>query len=436
MFYGWVIVALTFVAQFVVIGMVIQCFPVFLLELTEEFGVGRGSAALPPAALLIVGIVASPLIGRAVGRFPIRNVMLVGAVSMATGFALLASAQAFWQYLVVFGVTGSIAMGALGNISCNTLIVNWFERRRSMALGLAMIGMSLSGAVLIPIATWATAAWGWRTVHLAFAAAAVLLMPAIALLAVTRPSDRGLLPDGDVPAPRAEGAPGRVDGEGAAATAESEPPPSTRTLLGNPALWLISAACGLVFFSATGLMNHGIAFAIDRGIEPMKAAVLLSAISLGAALGKLGFGWLADRSGERGAFGVALVCTFAALAGFGGFADYSGLVAAAALFGLGIGGVAPLQVALLARHFGSKDFAPVMGLVGPLMIPFQITGPPLAGWIYDTRGSYALAIWIFMGATLAAGAMIAMIRPSRPSEATTDAVLSARVEAEPQAGAA
>jgi MFS family permease len=163
-------------------------------------------------------------------------------------------------------------------------------------------------------------------------------------------------------------------------------------------------------------MNHGIAFAIDRGIEPMKAAVLLSAISLGAALGKLGFGWLADRSGERGAFGFALVCAFAALVGFSAFADYAGLVAAAGLFGLGIGGVAPLQVALLARHFGSKDFAPVMGLVGPLMIPFQITGPPLAGWIYDTRGSYALALWIFMGATLAAAAMLAMIRPTRVSE--------------------
>lgn len=420
MFYGWVIVALTFVAQFIVIGTFIQCFPVFLLPLAEEFEVGRGTVALPPAALLIVGAVSSPLIGRAVGRYPIRNVMLVGAASMAAGFALLASAQAFWQYLVVFGVTGSVAMGALGSISCNTLIVNWFERRRSMALGLAMTGMSLSGAVLIPITSWATAAWGWRGVHLAFAGVAVALMPVIALLVVTRPSDRGLRPDGDeVVGVDANGLASLADGaaspDGAGASPgvgdADGPPPSTRTLLASPVLWLISATCGLVFFSATGLMNHGIAFAIDRGIEPLKAAVLLSAISLGAALGKLAFGWLADRAGERAAFGVALVFTFAALAGFAGFADYAGLVAAAALFGLGIGGVAPLQVALLARHFGSKDFAPVMGLVGPLMIPFQITGPPLAGWIYDTRGSYALAIWIFMGATVLGGVMLAMIRP-------------------------
>jgi cyanate permease len=51
-----------------------------------------------------------------------------------------------------------------------------------------------------------------------------------------------------------------------------------------------------------------------------------------------------------------------------------------------------------------------MGLIGPLMIPFQVAGPPLAGWIFDTQGSYEMAIWIFMASTLASGVIISLLK--------------------------
>ena len=75
MFYGWAIVALAFVAQFVVTGAVIQCFPVFLLPLSEEFAIGRAEASFPIVAMLLCGILISPLVGRAVARFSIRSML-------------------------------------------------------------------------------------------------------------------------------------------------------------------------------------------------------------------------------------------------------------------------------------------------------------------------------------------------------------------------
>lgn len=409
MFYGWLIVALAFVAQFVVMGAFIQCYPVFLLPLAEEFGIGRAEAALPPAAILICGVVVAPIVGRLVAAYPIRNIMLAGALTMAVGFAALSQVTRFWQYLLVIGVSGSIALGALGAISCNSLVVNWFERKRSMALGIAMIGMSISGAVMIPIATLSVETWGWRRVHLGLAVIALALIPLVAGVVVTRPSDRGLMPDGDEIPPESPDASRAhpTAGAGTRAGEAVEPPLGTRTLLRRHSLWLIAAACGLVFFGATGIMNHGLAFAIDRGIEPLRAAALLSAISVGAAVGKLAFGWLSDQLGERGAFGISILCDLAALAGLLLLTSFAQLVAAAALFGLGIGGVAPLQAALLAREFGARDFAPVMGLIGPLMIPFQISGPPLAGYLFDRQGSYDVAIWIFLGATVVSGMLMA-----------------------------
>jgi hypothetical protein len=46
----------------------------------------------------------------------------------------------------------------------------------------------------------------------------------------------------------------------------------------------------------------------------------------------------------------------------------------------------------------------------------------LAGWIFDTRGSYDLAIGIFMLTTLLAGVIVFLLRlPERPGEAAEPA---------------
>ena len=51
-----------------------------------------------------------------------------------------------------------------------------------------------------------------------------------------------------------------------------------------------------------------------------------------------------------------------------------------------------------------------MGLIGPATIVFQVMGAPLAGWIFDTRGSYDLALWIFLVMAALAFVALAMIR--------------------------
>ena len=172
---------------------------------------------------------------------------------------------------------------------------------------------------------------------------------------------------------------------------------------------MIAAASGLVFFGSMGIMNHGLAFARDRGIDPLLASGVLSAIALGAGAGKLVFGWLAGRIGEHGAFATALVMQIITLAAYLLPSSYAVLITVSLIYGLGLGGISPLQAALLARGVGARNFAPAQGLMGPVQIPFQITGPPLAGFIFDARGSYDLAIMIFIGALVASGIVLAAL---------------------------
>ncbi|MCR9094266.1 MAG: MFS transporter [bacterium] len=410
---GWIIVTVAFVANFVAMGTVLQPVPVLLLPFVEEFGVGRAWAVLPSAATLAGGMVIMPFVGRLMATVPIRRMMIAGALSLSFAFYAMSLATEFWQILALFSLPCGFGLGALGVVATNTLVVNWFEEQRGLALGVAMMGMSLAGVVMLPLSGWVLEASGWRGVCRMLASIDLAVVPLLALTIVTRPSDVGLRPDGATDA--------RDEGPALLAQEEDGSIASTREIVTNPSLWLLAAACGLVFFGSMGIMNNGIAFAVDRGIDPLRASVIVAAMALGAGAGKLVFGWLGGRFGEPVAFAIALGLQVVTLAGYLVFASYEILLVISLVYGLGLGGISPLQVALLARVVGARSFAPAQGLIGPIQIPFQIAGPSLAGFIADTRGSYDLAIVIFIAAMLVSAlAMGAMTLRENRSTALAD----------------
>ena len=156
------IVAVAFLANFVAMGSVLQPVPVFLLPFADEFGIGRAAAVLPPAATMAGGALMMPMVGRAMASFPIRNMMIAGATALAVAFYAMSLATEFWQILLCFFLFCGFGLGALGVVATNTLIVNWFDEKRGLALGVAMMGMSLAGVVMVPLCSWALELWGWQ----------------------------------------------------------------------------------------------------------------------------------------------------------------------------------------------------------------------------------------------------------------------------------
>ena len=53
-----------------------------------------------------------------------------------------------------------------------------------------------------------------------------------------------------------------------------------------------------------------------------------------------------------------------------------------------------------------------MGLLRPVQMPIHLLGVPLAGWIFDTTGSYDTAFRIFAGFYVAAIALTVSLRPA------------------------
>ena len=70
----------------------------------------------------------------------------------------------------------------------------------------------------------------------------------------------------------------------------------------------------------------------------------------------------------------------------------------------------PLWGVLLGAVFGRLVFGRVMGLMGPLMIPFQMFGIPFAAWVFDLTGSYQIAFATFLSLYAAAAVVLGFLR--------------------------
>jgi MFS family permease len=352
------------------------------------------------------GILVGPLVGRALTRYPLRVVMPCGAAVLVLGFLAASRATALWHLVLVYATALPIAVSALSAIGANALVGNWFDRRRPFALGVSQFGLSIAGAVMTFFIGWTLGLGGWRVTYLWFAGIAAVSAPLLWLAITDRPAQRGMRPDGGASVP------GDTAGH-------ALPTLTFADAMRDRNLWLIGCAAGLAFAGTTGLVANAHAFATDAGFADTEADTMLAALSVGAALGKLLFGGLGVRFGERAAFWIALLGQALAMALLpAARSSLPVLLAASGIFGLALGGVMPALAALLARIYGAAGFGPVMGYLAPMLVPFQMFGAPIAAAAHDATGSYDAAIFGFAAACLVGAAALLPVRiPTQPGEA-------------------
>lgn len=401
-FDGWRMVGVAFFAHLVSSGLGFYALPRLLVPLAEQFSGGdRAGVALLTAAMSLPGIAIGPLVGRSLTRFPLRTVMPVSAAVFALGFVAASRATSLGQLVAIYATTVPLAVSALGAVGANALVGNWFERRRPFALGVAQFGLSIAGALMPFFISWTLADGSWRSTYLWFAGIAAASGLVLRFAIVERPAERGQHPDGEPPAP-------------GAAEAVAVPALGFGAALRDPRLWCVGGAAGIAFAGTTGVVHNGHALFTDAGHAIPRADTAMATVALGAALGKLAFGALGVRIGERATFATALLAQATSMAALPScLGSYPLLLAAAVVFGLALGGVMPALTALLARLYGVTGFGPVLGYMAPMLVPFQMLGAPLAAYTRDALGSYELAIYGFALTTALATLALIPLAPRR-----------------------
>jgi sugar phosphate permease len=264
-FYGWWIVAGSFLTLLVAVGLGIYAPPVFLVPLQEHFGWSRAAISGGPSLAALVTGLLSPIVGSWVDRYGPRRLMAFGAVVMAITFALFGAMQSLWQ-LYAISVIASLGVSCTAFIPNQTLISSWFERRAGLAMGIALAGIGIGGLTIAPLGALLIEQVGWRLAYVGLACLVPLVVLPTALLLVRNdPADLGLRPDGD--ATDADERAGR-DGASEAKRAGLELSEALR----SRNFWILALFNFLRVFGVTSLIGHLAAYLSDVGFERQLAA--------------------------------------------------------------------------------------------------------------------------------------------------------------------
>jgi OFA family oxalate/formate antiporter-like MFS transporter len=167
-----------------------------------------------------------------------------------------------------------------------------------------------------------------------------------------------------------------------------------------------------------GVSLHQAPHLIERGIDATAAALVVGSFSLASGVGTFACGFLPRRLPLR--FPLALVGALLALGAFLLLSVTSTAQSylAAALFGLGIGGLLTLLPLAWADYFGRENIGAIRGLALSAQVLAQAAGPLISGVLHDLKGDYQLAFRCFVALSLLSiAAALAARTPAVPKPA-------------------
>ena len=403
-FYGYWIVAVTFICLLMMSGAGNFVYSLFVKPLGADLGWSRGEVMVGFTIFFGMVGIASPLVGRMVDRHGARLVIPAGALVMGLGFVLLSvmdELPLFYFGYVLVGTGGS----AMGPVATSAVVSNWFQKKRGTAIGLMSTGIGVGGLVLAPAVGFLISELGWRQSYLALAFIVwVSVIPLSLLVIRTKPAEKGLYPDGAA-APEASTT--------TEVSASGSKDLTLRVALGTSAFWLIVIAFISSNFSNMGAIQAQVPHLDDIGFPAGTAAMALGSVGLGSAIGKFIFGWLCDQIKPKHACAIGLILQLAAVIVLLNIQPTWPLTAIwlhSFVLGLSVGSWLPTMSMLVSTSFGLTCYGAIFGAVNFVQNFGTGSGPLMAGYLYDSVGSYYWAFVIFAALYAVAIPAILLVR--------------------------
>ena len=149
MFYGWWIVITSAILLTLMSLTVFQGLGTVLVSLERQYGWSRTALSGAFSLARVEGAILGPIEGVLVDRVGTRRMVLIGFILMGLGFVWLSQVDTLWEFYAAF-MTISLGSGLGGWLAIVAMVNNWFEKRRSFAMSIAMSGIHLGG-LLVPI---------------------------------------------------------------------------------------------------------------------------------------------------------------------------------------------------------------------------------------------------------------------------------------------
>jgi len=400
LYYGWWIVLACFLINLYVGGIIFFSFTAFFEPIQEEFGWSYTQISLASSLRgLEMGIFA-PIVGFLVDRFGSRKLLLGGAIIIGIGLVVLSFTQSLLMFYLCFLL---IALGAGGCTSVVTMtaVATWFRKNVGLALGVMASGFG-AGGLIVPLIVFLIDESGWRITLVILGVGMWLLGIPLSLIVRDRPEPMGLRPEGLVV-------------ESSTTSLEGESPGRTKgvflEMIKERSFLYLNIVEIARMMSVTAVVVHLMPYLSNLGIPRATSGAVAAALPLVSIAGRFGFGWWGDRFDKRIVMATAFFMMSAGALAFCYVHSIGVLLLFLLLFAPGFGGSMVLRGAILQEYFGMAFFGKMIGIVMGSASIGGIIGPTLAGWAFDTSGSYT-SVWY--GLCGISGAAIFLIMKMKP----------------------
>ena len=425
LYYGWVIVAVSFVTM-ATVSPAWFSFPLFYPAILEAFGWKRAATAGVFSLNLLVSAIVSPLVGLLIDRFGPRIVMPIGALLFAVGLVGSSRIQGLWQFYVWLGVVAAVGFAAVQIVPNTAIISSWFTRNRATALGIIAAGVGVGRLALFPLIQQFISTQGWRSTYFLMAGVlAVVVAPLIFVFQRHKPAEKDLQDHAEVSSAPVGPGTGKarrdlvvVDHEWAAKEW------NLKKAMKTSRFWALTVLVAVYSGGLFMIIVQAKLYLTDSGFTSIQAATAIGAHGVMSTAGNFAGGLLADRIGREKSVTLSLAFIIVGIFSLSLIHSHPFnwlLYAYVLFFGTGLGLSFPTIMVSSADIFQGKHFGAIFGAINLGSGLGGAIGAWLGGYLYDRTGSYRAMFWVTLGGMTLSAIFIWIARPGRVRMVATKA---------------
>ncbi|MCQ6281238.1 MFS transporter [Bacillus sp. EB600] len=405
-FYGWWIVAATFMIMTFIYAPIANLVSLFILPVTKELRFAPSQFMLYFTIMALAAMAVGPIAGRLMKKMDIRvylTLFILIAALAFVGFSF--STKLIHFYLLAILMGAGMAGGAM--IPSSVLITNWFNEKRGLCLGIALSGSGFGGVILSPIVNWLITAYGWRSAYLVLGILiAVLLIPLAVFVIRLNPSDKGLSPLGSaisLKSTQLNVLIGTTQGEA----------------LKSVSFWTLCLAILVGGIVVNSMLINLAPYLAGIGTSAKTAALLLSLGSAMVIAGKLLVGRLFDK---LGLITTLFIISAGSLVSFL-FLMKANIVLPAILYtifsGVGSTAVTVTPAYMIGALFGEKEYGAKYSVVAIFISLGAAITPIVSGAIYNFNHSYGVVLNFLIALSVVQFALFFIASKTKPKFSST-----------------
>lgn len=343
----------------------------FIDPLEREFGWSRAQISSGLTIFTLTAVVGAPLMGALIDRLGTRRIAAWGLAFYAVALSSFSLANgSYLQWLFLWTVFALLAL-SIKSLVWSAAVSSVFINGRGMAIAVVLSGTAISQTLAPISASLLIDNFGWRMAYVLIGVGWGGFGLALVLAFFFDARERGR-----------NGAPDQATAAGPGGLTMGEAMRDQR---------ILRIAMAEVFFSAvaSGVMIHMVPILSDAGVDRSVAVEIAAIAGIAGIAGKLIAGWLLDKvPGSAVPFFSFAVQALGYLLLLNLFASLPLLMTGIAVVGFTIGASLQVTTYLVSRYAGLKNFGKIFGGITSMMMVGASIGPLLAGYVFDTYGTY------------------------------------------------